>query len=449
MFSTSTGYSVNEYSSILEDTDADYENNTKGKSSVVRAGANMTKSFIGAASFELPWAVMQAGLLGGILGLIFLAFIANYTIKLLSKCRKLTDNPEKSTYVHIGKETFGISGVILVNISVIALNLGICASYVDFIASNFSSVLVNVSNNEIFTPGLCILMVAPILLFLSMIRSYSFLLFTSVPGCLALLFAMIVSYGYFFSEYDIQPLSHYPLINFESFPLFFGNAAFLFCIHSVVLPIEQSMENKEYFARTVNVSMVFVTLLNLTFAVICYMLLGYCAQGTVTDNLPKGWLPTTVQLFLCVDILFTYTIFIIPLSEMVEKLLKIKKNSSWWRIKYITLRICLVAFTICFALLVPMFNAITNIVGGLSIFVGIILPPIFYIFLLRKKGFQISWQTYLLNGSVCVIGILAGIAVIISTIFMSEIEIGIQLATGEDPLDCNANEIYTYSPAWI
>ena len=102
-----------------------------------------------------------------------------------------------------------------------------------------------------------------------------------------------------------------------------------------VLPIEQSMENKEYFDKTVNVSMVFVTLLNLTFAVICYMLLGYCAQGTVTDNLPKGWLPTTVQLFLCVDILFTYTIFIIPLSEMVEKLLKIKKNSSWWRIKVI------------------------------------------------------------------------------------------------------------------
>ena len=99
--------------------------------------------------------------------------------------------------------------------------------------------------------------------------------------------------------------------------------------------------------------------------------------------------------------------------------------------------------------MVPKFNAITNIVGGLSIFVGIILPPIFYIFLLRKKGFQISWKTYLLNGSVCVIGILAGIAVVISTIFMSEIEIGIQLATGEDPLDCNANEIYTYSPAWI
>ena len=29
-----------------------------------------------------------------------------------------------------------------------------------------------------------------------MIRSYHFLLYTSVPGCLALLFAMAVSYGY-------------------------------------------------------------------------------------------------------------------------------------------------------------------------------------------------------------------------------------------------------------
>merc|ERR1712232_1533427 len=105
-------------------------------------------------------------------------------------------------------------------------------------------------------------MVFPILLCLSMIRSYHFLLYTSVPGCLALLFAMIVSYGYFFSEYDIKPLSNYPMINRETYPLFFGNAAFLFCIHSVVLPIEQSMKNKDHFARTTDVSMVIVTILN-------------------------------------------------------------------------------------------------------------------------------------------------------------------------------------------
>ena len=123
------------------------------------------------------------------------------------------------------------------------------------------------------------------------------------------------------------------MVNWETYPLFFGNAAFLFCIHSVVLPIEQSMKEKKHFARTTDVSMVIVTVLNLSFAVICYMLLGYCTQGSVTANLPSGWLPDVVEVLLCIDLLFTYTIFMIPLSEMLERLLKITPDRKLWRLK--------------------------------------------------------------------------------------------------------------------
>lgn len=91
---------------------------------------------------------MQAGLLGGIIGLIFLAFVTNYTIKLLSKCRKLTKNPDNSTYVDVGREGAGITGVILVYVSVISMNLGVCSSYVDFVAQNLSLVLTDITGNE-------------------------------------------------------------------------------------------------------------------------------------------------------------------------------------------------------------------------------------------------------------------------------------------------------------
>ena len=91
---------------------------------------------------------MQAGLLGGILGLIFLAIVTNYTIKLLSKCRKMTVDPESSTYIDVGRQSMGIVGVILVYVSVIAMNLGVCSSYVDFMASNLSSILSDSTGNE-------------------------------------------------------------------------------------------------------------------------------------------------------------------------------------------------------------------------------------------------------------------------------------------------------------
>merc|ERR1712232_367514 len=297
-------------------------------------------------------------------------------------------------------------------------------------------------------------MVFPILLCLSMIRSYHFLLYTSVPGCLALLFAMIVSHGYFFSEYDIKPLSNYPMINWETYPLFFGNAAFLFCIHSVVLPIEQSMKNKDHFARTTDVSMVIVTILNLSFAVLCYMLLGYCTQGSVTANFPSGWLPNLVEILLCIDLLVTYTIFMIPLSEMLEGLLKIspKKGLLQFRVKYVCLRSCLVIFTILFALAVPDFNYITNLVGGVANnLVAIILPPLFYLALSRKSG-TVKWWVYVFNLTVVIVGILAGIATIVATISDlagADFSIGIVLEAGEDPLDCDAASIYSYGEPWL
>ena len=102
-----------------------------------------------------------------------------------------------------------------------------------------------------------------------------------------------------------------------------------------VLPIEQSMKNKEHFSRTTDISMVFVTILNMSFAVICYMLLGYCTQGTVTDNLPPGVFPSIVEFLLCLDLLFTYTIFMIPLSEMLEGLLRITRDRPYFYLKVI------------------------------------------------------------------------------------------------------------------
>ena len=119
-----------------------------------------------------------------------------------------------------------------------------------------------------------------------------------------------------------------------------------------------------------------------------------------------------------------------------------------------SLRAVLVIFTICFALLVPEFNYITNLVGGVANnLVAIILPPIFYMCLLRKNGHTIKWWQYGINGTVVVVGILAGLATIVATI--TEIlgdgfSIGIVFDVDTVPTDCvAANYGYEYDPAWL
>lgn|SRR3990167_1112597 len=110
-------------------------------------------------------------------------------------------------------------------------------------------------------------------------------------------------------------------------------------------------------------------------------------------------------------------------------------------------------FTVCFALVVPEFNYITNLVGGFANnLVAIILPPIFYLLLMRKQNMEIKWWSYTLNIVVIVVGILAGLATTVMTlleIFGVEIAIGIVIPLNQDPQECNADLSYQYKDPWI
>ena len=64
----------------------------------------------------------------------------------------MTKNPEKTDYLDVGYESAGMTGKVLVYIGVISMNLGVCSSYVGFIASNLSAVLVALTDNEFVFP---------------------------------------------------------------------------------------------------------------------------------------------------------------------------------------------------------------------------------------------------------------------------------------------------------
>lgn len=146
------------------------------------------------------------------------------------------------------------------------------------------------------------MLVLPIIIMFSFLRNFSFLAPTSVLGIMALLFAVIVSFSDAAADNSFKPLSEYPLFRYETFPLFLGNAAFLYLIHSVVLPTEQAMKDNSKYTVALNYSMVFVTVLNLVYATLTYMLYAEKTQGNVIDNISHGAIKTTVRIFLSVDL---------------------------------------------------------------------------------------------------------------------------------------------------
>ena len=68
---------------------------------------NLCKCFVGAASFSLPWAVQQTGVIPATIGFIFLAFITDYTMKWLAICGHYTPGLHFPTYPQVAYAAIG------------------------------------------------------------------------------------------------------------------------------------------------------------------------------------------------------------------------------------------------------------------------------------------------------------------------------------------------------
>jgi hypothetical protein len=68
--------------------------------------------------------------------------------------------------------------------------------------------------------------------------------------------AVVFIYG-FSHEILGNPLTDYPKFKIDTFPLFFGSAAFLFAIPQLVFPIHNAMKEPQKFNQVISNSILF------------------------------------------------------------------------------------------------------------------------------------------------------------------------------------------------
>lgn len=98
---------------------------------------------------------------------------------------------------------------------------------------------------------------------------------------------------------------HNSYLNVSTFPLFFGVTAFLFNTHTMVLPIEQSLKNRRWYSLTLHMGFIFVTLMNLVFAILTFMFFGDSIEDNAAKNLPNNVFVYIVKGTLCAELLLT------------------------------------------------------------------------------------------------------------------------------------------------
>ena len=112
-----------------------------------------------------------------------------------------------------------------------------------------------------------LVMTLTIVTVLSWLRHLSFLAFTSAFGIASLILALAVtSFDASHSDQSVS-FSSLPLWQLGTYPLFLGNAGFLYLISTAILPLAQNTEggtiSNAEFSMAFNASVVFVTILNL------------------------------------------------------------------------------------------------------------------------------------------------------------------------------------------
>ena len=285
-------------------------------SSFTATTISIIKCFVGAASLELPGAILSGGLVGSLVGIFVLASVSFYTLRILARCGELTSMDRTATYPEIGYAAFGGVGWFLSWLGVVFMTVGVCTAYFVFVANTMVELMEPI--NPVFQRTNSILILLPCFIALSL-GPYKHLSGFSIIGISALVFALVSVFIEAFQNNTMEPsLESYPAFAWETYPLFLGNTAFVYLIHSVVLPMRNKMEKPKFCPRTLAIAISIVTVLNLAFAVPVYLLYGDATQGNIVSNMRPGTLKTAVQIGLCVDLFFTYALFLFPMCDALE-----------------------------------------------------------------------------------------------------------------------------------
>jgi proton-coupled amino acid transporter len=322
------------------------------------------------------------------------------------------DKSRTFTYVDLGYEAMGNFGAWLVYILLSTCNLGVCTVYLVFIGKLMNSMVPQLDLR------IWMLLVMPILLPMSWIRTYKLMSPISFFGIISLMTALgsVIVYGFRERVHDMKWPWQYgtyevSFINFSTLPLFFGVTLFLFNTHTMVLPIEQSMKTRRYYGWTLSFGFTFIALMNLAFAVLCFCFFGTAIADDVTKNLPLDsvWV-IVIKALLIAELLLTYGVVLMPISELVvdQKVLNKVSRSDWngWKFSLLgTLsRSVLVFITLVVGeIFGSRFALVMSFIGGVSPnALGFITPSLFYLIIMRRRY---GFIQFMFNCLIIIIGV--------------------------------------------
>lgn len=410
----------------VQEDDGKVVNVVVGQSTLPQTIFNSVNVLVGVGLLALPLAMRYAGWLPGLVFLVFAAISTAYTAKILAKCADVDSS--LITFADLAYVSFGPWARIFTSILFSVELIGACVALVVLFADSLDALI----------PGWGLtewkLVCGVILIPLGFVP-LRYLSFTSILGivcCLGITVLILVD-GIIKKHQPgslIEPAITYLFpANWMTLPISLGLLMSPWGGHSVFPNIYRDMRHPYKYRKAVNVTYTFTLLLDLSMAVVGYLMFGDGVKDEITKNIitTKGY-PESIGL------LITIAIAIIPLSKVplnsrpivstIEISLGLDSRamadtaaltglSGMTRgILKITVRVVCVIVFIILAILVPDFDRIMSLIGSVACFtICIMLPCGFH---LKLFGAELTYWQKALDWTLIVI---SSLLALVSTAF--------------------------------
>eukprot|EP00980_Cylindrotheca_fusiformis_P029801 scaffold23881_cov127-Cylindrotheca_fusiformis.AAC.2 len=344
------------------------------------------------------------GFLAGPIFMGALMILAVNSLDMLVKCSRAihcNDDSNNHSYVDVARAIFGRPGAMLSYLASISASMGVCGSYLLFIAANLQSLLASKDEAPGMSQGSLITLILPIAILLSSVRDMKVFAFASCLGDVSVVLGMLVVlfYGAMYHSANFGT-DCVPIGSIETMPLALGAIGYLFLVHFLALPIESSMANRDQFPTVARWTFAACGLLSGAFGIIGYLFFGNATEQIVLLNVQGSFFISAVQLLLCVDLLLTYPVVMRPSIVIVEQtmssMLEAKKTQAkqprpvGWSVHFAAC-VLLGLFAACSSIFVPAFGILSGLVGGVSqTFLALVLPPLMLSYKHRSSSFFIA-----------------------------------------------------------
>lgn len=377
------------------------------KSSNFQVAVNIFKSALGLGLLALPYCFLQGGVLLSSLFMFIMMFLTIYTVYAvvdLAEIKGLKETDFNQLYIdYVGKKAT-IFFHVCMGINYFGVGITYVIFFIDFFENSFEtkgllySLLYSVISLSIIIP-------------LSLIRKLEFFSrYSFLANILSILVLIII----------VQ----YPLRNFENggspkfgniveIPSLLGVALFAFVSPGLIIPMRNSMRNKNDFKPTFLIVEIVVLIIYIAFPVICCY--GFI-ESQITENILKGFgeinnFYLVAQGFYAVALVLTYPMQITPLIQVLENIQKIKEfmqnnNQSWFCRNIVRVLISLFIFP--FGILISKFAAFINLLGALCFFIIQFVYPLWAYNVCHKETIKTGRKIF--NYCVVLVSIVAIVA---------------------------------------